>query len=86
MAENEQQANQTTEKRPNGGGGGGGERRGPGGGPSGGPGAEAVVKVEGRAGIEEIAETGEAIVAATEVAIGVVTGALRVHQRSTSRS
>ena len=48
--------------------------------------AEAVVKVQGRAGIEEIAETGEAIVAATEVAIGVVTGALRVHQRSTSRS
>ena len=84
MAENEQQANQTTEKRPNGGGVVvvSGEA----------PVvdlapvlAEAVVKVEGHAGIEEIAETGEAI-AATEVAIGVVTGALRVHQRSTSRS
>jgi CRISPR type III-A-associated protein Csm2 len=39
MAENEQQPNQTTEKRPDRGGSGGGERRGPGGGPGGsGPG------------------------------------------------
>jgi CRISPR type III-A-associated protein Csm2 len=38
MAENEQQPNQTTEKRPERSGGGGGERRGPGGGPGGGGG------------------------------------------------